>query len=322
MRTGSARAAARVEYGVWGTGAFQTAVERSPSQLWSIVGMPEWYLVIGGLGVLAAAGGLWRPLLVAAPLVLVAAGLFVVKALAASAACDPPMIPRRGVRSFAHRTLTIALHLAQPLARLRGRLGHGLTPWRRRGPIGVALPFPRRRVIWSETWLSPESRLQALAEGLRHDGAVVLHGGSRDRWDLEIRGGGFGTARLRAVVEEHGSGKQLARFAVRPRVTRLSVALVATFAPFAAWAATDGAIPAAFLLGGVAALVALSAMKDCCQAVAAGLRALRPSAFSASEALEDRGARGSPSADLALLRRVRRELGYPSSEARVREERQ
>ena len=46
-------------------------------------------------------------------------------------------------------------------------------------------------------------------------GAVHWRGTSFDRWDLAVRGGFWGTARLRFAVEEHGDGKQMLRFQIR-----------------------------------------------------------------------------------------------------------
>src|SRR5207249_10534481 len=40
--------------------------------------------------------------------------------------------PLHGAARLKRRLLTAALHLLQPLARLRGRLQYGLAPWRRR----------------------------------------------------------------------------------------------------------------------------------------------------------------------------------------------
>ena len=95
-----------------------------------------------------------------------------------------------------------------------------------------------------------------------------------DRWDLEVRGGPLGGARLRAAVEEHGEGKQLVRIGLWPRVSILAVGLAAVFAPLAAKAAVDGAVAAASVLGGLAALVLLVTLKDCASAAAAGSRVL------------------------------------------------
>ena len=56
-------------------------------------------------------------------------------------------------------TLTSFLHATQPLARLVGRIGYGLAPWRWRRPAGVALPRRRELAAWREDWRPPEDRL-------------------------------------------------------------------------------------------------------------------------------------------------------------------
>ena len=168
-----------------------------------------------------------------------------------------PRTERRSIRERASdrerirlRSLTWGLHLVQPFARLRGRLSHGLTPWRRRGPRGLAVPRPRSAWLWSESWREPSAWIHSIATALKQDGAVVRHGGPMDRWDLEVRGGPLGGARLRGAVEEHGEGKQLVRIGLWPRVSILAVGLAAVFAPLAAKAAVDGAVAAAACSGG------------------------------------------------------------------------
>jgi hypothetical protein len=128
------------------------------------------------------------------------------------------------------RLLTAGMHLAQPVARLKGRLMHGLTPWRRRGVSGFAWPNPRALSIWSESWKSPEEWLGGIEQRLIDAGAVVRRGSTFDRWDLEVRGGLFGSARLLHAIEEHGGGKQLARFRIWPRWSWLVVCAIAVIA--------------------------------------------------------------------------------------------
>jgi hypothetical protein len=73
-------------------------------------------------------------------------------------------------------SLTAALHLLQPLARLRGRLAHGLVPWLRRGRAGLAPPWPRTLAFWSEHWQDPNERLRCIERDLRAAGAAVRCG--------------------------------------------------------------------------------------------------------------------------------------------------
>src|SRR3989337_1613078 len=49
------------------------------------------------------------------------------------------------------------------------------------------------------------------------EGAAVLRGGNFDPWDLEVRGGMFGNARMIMGIEEFGGGKQLVRFRIWPQ---------------------------------------------------------------------------------------------------------
>ena len=59
--------------------------------------------------------------------------------------CRGPVIGkiRFGRGRLAARVTVAFLHLLQPLARLRGRLKHGLTLWRKCGPEGMSWPLPR-----------------------------------------------------------------------------------------------------------------------------------------------------------------------------------
>ena len=111
------------------------------------------------------------------------------------------------------RSLTFLLHLVQPAARLSGRLRHGLTPWRERGRelLGI-VPRAHHAAIWNDRWRAPEAWLEALEAALREHRVRVLRGGAYDTWDLEVRSGLLGAARVRLVVEEHGQGRSLGAF--------------------------------------------------------------------------------------------------------------
>jgi hypothetical protein len=79
--------------------------------------------------------------------------------------------------------------------------------------------------LWNEQWKSHEARLGELQQALVEGGAIVRSGGVFDRWDLNVRPGPLGGARLRTAVEEHGGGKQLTRVKVWPRVSVAGVGL-------------------------------------------------------------------------------------------------
>src|SRR5205085_10029400 len=140
--------AGRIYHGTLGTAPFQALYQPAPTVLAALVMMPEWYVVIAALAGLAVLGTLWAPLLLSVPLLALAVGAPLAQAgLGAAHATFPPPLggdrtPRSRVAHARLRALTALLHLLQPLARLRGRQQHGLTPWRRVAG-GFALPWPR-----------------------------------------------------------------------------------------------------------------------------------------------------------------------------------
>jgi len=118
--------------------------------------MPEWYLAILVLGLLSTAGAFWEPLLLALPLL---AGAITALLIDAGLGAARARFPTRHGR-LRRRALTGLLYLLQPLARLHGRIAHGLTPWRRRGPRAFGLPVPRTYSLWSERSQSTEERVR------------------------------------------------------------------------------------------------------------------------------------------------------------------
>ncbi|MGH9379527.1 MAG: glycosyltransferase [Thermoanaerobaculia bacterium] len=243
----------RVYHGTWGTAPFQSRHPRR-DVLNSLAAAPEWYLVLSALAALSLLGWLWPPALLALPLLLLAAGASLWRAVRGSAmARFAEAAPSRRV-FWRRRLWTAFFYLAQPAARLRGRFAHGLTPWRFRRISDLTFPWPRQVRIWSERWRDTADWLQTLEERLKRQRAVVLRGGPYDRWDLQVRDGACGVARLRMCIEEHGGGRQLVRFRVwpHPLAARLGWLLGGLPALLAVVAAVDGA----WLAGGILALIA------------------------------------------------------------------
>jgi GT2 family glycosyltransferase len=225
----------RVYYGAWGTASYQSIYGPRGGLLESLPLMPEWYLTVFLLAGLSAAGAAWRPLLLALPLLALAlAALLLDAALGARRA---RFTSRNG--RWRLRLLTGSLYLLQPLARLRGRVAQGLTPWRMRPRRRPAAPLPRSRWFWSEHWQSGEQRVRAVVNALRAQGAAIRSGGDWDRWDVEIRGGLLGVVRLRLAVEEHGGGRQVVRIRSWPHVRRGAAALLGLVAAVAALTAAS-----------------------------------------------------------------------------------
>jgi hypothetical protein len=217
---------------------------------------------MAALAVVAALGVLWPPLLLAAGLPAVAAGAALVDAARGATRAAFPAAPGAGATTVL-RVVTGALYVLQPLARLRGRMRRGLTPWRTDGSRGVSLPRPRTAVLWDERWQSAEERLRGVEAALTDAGAVTRRGGDFDRWDLEVRGGALGAARVRMAVEEHGAGRQLVRLRAWPRPSAAAAGLVLAPAALAGGAALSGAPSAAAVLGALAAVLCGRAVFDC-----------------------------------------------------------
>jgi len=264
----------RVYGGVWGSAPFQSLYEPAADGWRALPLLPEWYLIIAGLAGLALLGLSWPPLLLAVPLLLLAIAALVATAATGAAAAAFPTPPAGRGDEIRLRALTLALHLGQPLARLWGRLRHGLSPWRRRGPRALLLPRRRTVAVWTERWRDRDDRLRALRDELLAGGAVVRVGGDFDPWDLEIRGGLLGAARTLLAIEEHGQGRQLVRFRWWPMIATRPLLGAVVLALLAAFAAADGAGIAATALAVGAAAIATRATWEAGMAVAAVRRGL------------------------------------------------
>jgi len=259
----------RVYHGVWGRAPFQSLYQPAPSLLGSLPQMPEWYLMIASLVTLAAFSAVWRPFTLAVPLLAVAIVPPLAQAwLSAMRASFPEMRAAPWPTRVRRRLLTALLHLAQPLARLRGRLTEGLTPWRRHGTPALAPLWPVTTSIWTEHRQEPDQRLKEMEEGLRAEGACVLRGGRHDRWDLEVRGGFFGAARLLLGVEEHPGGHQMLRLRWWPDVPARGPLLTLAFALLTRSALHDQAWVAAGVLGAGALFFLWRTLEQCTAAMA------------------------------------------------------
>lgn len=268
---------ARIYQGTWGSALFQSLYQPAANTLWSLPLMPEWYLIIIGLGLLSVLGVVWTPLLlVALTLFVLALSAPLIQAGLSAAQAHFTSGPRsRRLSLWKLYSLTGSLHLLQPLARLRGRLRHGLTPWRRRRAPGLSLPRPRTTTVWSERWQAPEERLRLVTAALKEDGAVVLHGGDFDRWDIEVRGGLLGCARVLMAAEEHGAGKQLTRFRSWPRCPAKGLVVIVLLAALSVGSAFNQAWIACATLSTTTLLLMLLIIEECAAATAALLGALR-----------------------------------------------
>ncbi len=263
----------RIYHGTWGSATFQRMYQPAPDGLSCLMLIPEWYLVILTLGVLSTLGSLWRPLLFALPLLASAVGATIVRAGLGGARASFSTVPSSRMARLGMRGMTAFLHLSYPLVRLIGRLRHGLTPWRRRGMLPLALPWRWAWAIWSERWKAPADRLQFLEDALGAAGAVTRRGGDFDHWDLEVQGGLLGAARILMGVEEHGAGRQLVRFRSWPRCSPVGVILTLVLGFLSVGAAFGRSWIACGALGVGAEILAIGIIRDCATAMAVALHA-------------------------------------------------
>ncbi|WP_347272584.1 glycosyltransferase [Leptolyngbya sp. FACHB-17] len=265
----------RIYHGIWGSAPFQSIYQTAPTLLAAILSMPEWYLVAVLLAGLSSLSWFWHPALFAVP-------LFV-------AVIITPLIQAGWSASHAKFTtpnlslvdrgklygLTTILYCLQPIARLWGRIDNGLTPWRRRGNSLPKWSSRRQDQIWSEVWCSSTDWLSKIKQHLSQQGAVALHGGDFDPWDLEIRGGLTGSARLLIAIEEHGGGKQLIQLRCWSRITPAAIVILVLLASLTVFAAIDRAVVASLILGSLTIGFAVASSWDCASAMASYLTALQ-----------------------------------------------
>jgi O-antigen biosynthesis protein len=254
----------RIQYGTWGQALFQSRQVTPPGFVSSLVRIPEWFLVLAGLAALGGLGVLWAPLFLSLAVLGVGAAVTCHEAWRAAAHARFTHEPRRRGVVRKMRVITAGLHVLQPIARLGGRLRHGLAPWRRHTPTVLGVPRSRTYVFWSERWRSASARLTAL-EGALSD-ARTRRGGEYERWDLEVRGGLLGTARIRTTLEEHGHGRQLTRIRSWPVASPAALALGPLFAALAGLAFQDGAHLAGALMLLASAWLVGWCLRDCAAA--------------------------------------------------------
>ena len=266
----------RVYHGVWGTAPFQPLYAPARGHLDTVLLMPEVYFGVGLLTVLVALGVDWSPLFGLAPVLILAVGALAIRAVLAAARARYPT-PRLGSSDLLmRRGITAFLYVAQPLARLEGRLRHGLTPWRRgRGSEGAStLPVSREIEQWRESWLDPYEWVFGFESALLARGAVVRRGGEFDDWDLEIRGGTLAGTRVSVVVEEHGAGRQLGRFRCGPVWSKAAPILAVSLAALCIAAALDGAAIAAVVLGLMALALSVRIVSEASSSMTVAVRTL------------------------------------------------
>ncbi len=215
----------RIYHGVWGSAMFQHVYPVSRGLLWSLPAMPEWYGAMGLVAATVLLGLVWAPLLLFAPLLVAMVAFAASQAILHASRADLRDEPRTWRRRLTMRGVIALMYLLQPIARLRGRIHAGLTPWRLRGVSGFAAPWSCRPECWRKRWREPGALLAAMEDRLRAGGAVVMRGDGFARWDLELRTGLVGRVRLRHLTADLEHGAQYVRVEATPRFAPAAVML-------------------------------------------------------------------------------------------------
>ena len=253
----------RIYHGMWGAAPFQCLVTDPPGVLHSLSLMPEWYFAIAVFAALALGGLVWTPLLIAVVPLVLSLGVLVAQAVSSARSVSLRSHTIGSVSRLTSLLTTSWLHLLQPVARLWGRLRHGLTPWRQRRTRGWSFPWRRRFSVWTRQWQALDERLRAVQEGLQQGGASVRLGGDYDRWDLEVRAGLLGGARSLMAIEDTGSGTQLVRTQMWPRVGNGTIFFVVASAMAATLAVAANRFGMAVAPALVALFIMLRTVQEC-----------------------------------------------------------
>ncbi len=204
----------KIFHGTWGSALFQSVYQPADGLLNCIPLMPEYYLFTGLVGILGMVGFFWPPLIWMWALFTLSVSTIIVQAVISS--LKNHSLTKEQQANWRYRWLITLFHIVQPLARLSGRIKHGLTPWRKRGAKGSIskLSLSRNKTLthWSEAaWKANETWLEEIESNLITLKARVKRGGDFDRWDLQVRSGLFTTANGILTVEEHGANKQFVK---------------------------------------------------------------------------------------------------------------
>jgi len=229
---------ARIYVGIRGSAPFQFIYGPSTGALNSLLTLPEWYLLIGCLGILSAIGVFWRPLRIVFPALILALLISLVSAALNAAHASFHLGAGRKFKVLRRWLMATLLHLLQPIARLSGRISAGLHPWCKDRFRGFRIPFTREYSSMCGDWNEAQKNIREFEEALREELWFVIVGGSFANWDLEVRGGIFGGNRVLMATEDFGPSRQLLRvrsWPVFPHPAIVFVCLVAALALVAAW---------------------------------------------------------------------------------------
>ena len=252
----------RVYHGVWGNAPFQSIYDTASASHLALMQMPEWYLLVAALLFVTVSGLIWSPMIYFAPLALIVT-VMPVSHIIYNVARMPGKKKRRSkLQHLQFSTITVGLHVLQPLARLLGRIKYDLTPWRHYGKGSYLLPLTRNNCVWCNNWISPDKRLERIETDLKTENVCIERGNNYDRWDLLIKGGSLGFVKLLMASEDHNGGKQYLRFRFIPGVSLTAICLISFPALLLAISLLNHAIIPALLFGFVFLLLVFRLSED------------------------------------------------------------
>ena len=242
----------RVNTGVWGTAAFPSVYRTDLHPFAFLPHSVKWQLIsllllVGGGGVAATGEHVWTSLLL---LGMGAVGIVATVVKNATYALRSDVGAQPGRRLW-YRAMVASLHFIQPFARMRGQIRGILSPpevspaaptvdastsaagadsrphvreaWR---ALLLVLGSVVEDRYWSETWTSAERFLGRLDGWLRRSRGVArveVDDGWADDRDVSILVGRWAWLDVRALVEEHGSGRCLLRVSTHLRPTSFGI---------------------------------------------------------------------------------------------------
>ena len=175
-----------ISHGIWGLAPFQSMHRAANPNSWLIAAAtPEWCFLIAIFASASLLGFIWRPLwLLSIPMFVYALALPLIDAAINStkALIRPPYDSKR--KRAGLWGATFLLSMIEPVARLYGRLRHGLTPWRARFAYDFSKPWANSVAFWSEIYRVPEQWLALLRDTILRGGGTVINGGEYDRSEL------------------------------------------------------------------------------------------------------------------------------------------
>lgn len=268
----------KVFYGTWGSALFQSVYQPANGFITCIPLMPEWYLLTALFAVAGLLGLLWTPLLAAWGLFAAAIALVIIQGIISTV--KNSSLNNAQLQDWKYFSLIVLLHTIQPAARLRGRIIHGLTPWRVRCTGGKLkhLTFftPKTLLHWNESdWKPAECWLEEMEQHIVALKGNVKRGNEFDRWDLYVRCGCFAVVKSIMTLEEHGAKKQYVKLRYRVNYSWGGLLLISVFAMLAVLAAYDGSWIVADIWGMMAIILLTKCVLDAGTAASCVVAAFR-----------------------------------------------